>query len=172
MQIMTIIPTIISVISVCLSGLVYMNSRKAIENTKIALNNTKETLKQSQDKYLYELRLDALKATKKVESAWQLLINDVYHEKERINEIKDNLTKEIDGMFNDVELGLLKPSLENIFKVRNNLEKNFDSINEEDAKIAIRTMEVIDIGLKQVQEESRRKYQLLYNKLKNRNPSL
>ncbi len=152
MEILSILSIVISIISVCITGLIYLNA--------------KESIKQSQDKYLYELRLSALKATREVEKTWQTLISDVYHEKERINKIENNLAQGIREMFDDVESGLLKPSLKNISKVREKLEKNFDSIDEEEAKIAIRTMEVINIGLRQNQEESIRKYQLLYNKLK------
>lgn len=152
MEILSILSIVISIISVCITGLIYLNA--------------KESIKQSQDKYLYELRLNALKATREVEKTWQTLISDVYHEKERINKIENNLAQGIREMFDDVESGLLKPSLENISKVREKLEKNFDRIDEEEAKIAIRTMEVINIGLRQNQEESIRKYQLLYNKLK------
>ncbi len=152
MEILSILSIVISIISVCITGLIYLNA--------------KESIKQSRDKYLYELRLNALKATKEVEKTWQTLISDVYHEKERINKIENNLAQELREMFDNVESGLLKPSLENIIQVREKLENNFDNVDEEEAKIAIRTMEVINIGLRQNQEESIRKYQLLYNKLK------
>ena len=111
MEILSILSIVISIISVCITGLIYLNA--------------KESIKQSQDKYLYELRLNALKATREVEKTWQTLISDVYHEKERINKIENNLAQGIREMFDDVESGLLKPSLENISKVREKLEKDF-----------------------------------------------
>lgn len=154
METISIIAIIISIISVFITGLIYINAEKS--------------LKQSQDKYLYELRLNALKITKDVEVSWQTLINDIYHEKERIRKIETNLTLHIKEMFDNVEIGILKPSLENVSKVKMNLEENFDDIDEKEAKMIIRTMEVINIGLRQVQEESIRKYQLLYNELKER----
>lgn len=154
MQIIPIVSIIISVVSLLITGLIYINA--------------KESLKQSQDKYLYELRLNALKITKDVEVIWQNLINDLYHEKERIKKIETNLTLIVKEMFDDVESGLLKPSLDNITNIRVKLQENFNEINEEEAKIAIRTMEVINVSLRQSQEESIRKYQLLYNKLRDK----
>ena len=166
MQLLSIISIIISVISVFITGLIYMNAKESVKNTKAALNYTKETLKQSQDKYLYELRLNALKATKEVEMIWQSAISDVYHEKERIRKFEGELNLTIKKMFDDYELGLLKPSLENISKMRNKLSEEFDSTTEGEAKLAIREMEIVKISLRQTQEESVRKFELLYNKLK------
>ena len=159
MDAISIIPIIISVMSVCITLLVYINAREAVKNTKKALE-------QSQDKYLYELRRDALKATKEVEIIWQTAISDVYHEKERIRKFEGALSLTIKKMFDDYELGLLKPSLENISDMRNRLEENFDNIAEDEAKLVIRKMEIVGISLRQTQEESIRKFELLYSKLK------
>ena len=159
METISIIPTLISVLSVCIASLIYINSKEAVKNTQ-------KSLKQSQDKYLYELRLNALKYTKEVEIAWQTAINDIYHEKERIKEIESNLTSVVKEMFDDVESGLLKPSLDNVSNIRKKLEEKFDDITEEEAKLAIRTMELINISFRQIQDESVRKYQLLYNELR------
>lgn len=117
METISIIPTLISVLSVCIAGLIYMNSKEAVKNTK-------ETLKQSQDKYLYELRLNALKSTKEVEMAWQTTLNDVYHEKERIKKLETNLNIIVKEMFDNLESGLLKPSLNNITNIRVKLQEN------------------------------------------------
>ena len=165
METISIIPTLISVLSVCIASLIYVNSKEAVKNTK-------ENLKQSQDKYLYELRLNALKATKYVERAWQTLINDVYHEKNRIKKIENNIALEIKKMFDDYESGLLKPSLENIIEMRKKLEEGFNEITEEEAKLAIRKMEIINISLRQNQEESIKKFQLLYDQMKDKSSHL
>ena len=159
MDAISIIPIIISVMSICITLLMYINTKEAVKNTK-------RTLEQSQDKYLYELRLNALKATKEVEMIWQSAISDVYHEKERIKKFEGELNLTIKKMFDDYELGLLKPSLENISDMRNRLEENFDNIAEDEAKLVIRKMEIVKISLRQTQEESVRKFELLFNKLK------
>ena len=159
MDAISIIPIIISVMSVCITLLVYINAREAVKNTK-------RTLEQSQVKYLYELRLNALKATKEVEMIWQSAISDVYHEKERIKNFEGELNLTIKKMFDNYELGLLKPSLENISNMGNKLSEEFDSITESEAKLAIRKMEILKISLRQTQEESVRKFELLFNKLK------
>lgn len=152
MEIISIIAIIISIISLFITVLIYKNAEKS--------------LKESQDKYLYELRLNALKSTKEVEMAWQTAINDIYHEKERVRKIESNLTSVVKEMFDDVESGLLKPSLENVSGIRKKLEEKFDDITEDEAKLAIRTMELINISFRQIQDESIKKYQLLYNELK------
>ena len=152
MEIISIIAIIISIISLFITGLIYKNAEKS--------------LKKSQDKYLYELRLNALKSTKEAEVAWQTLINDIYHEKERFRKIESNLTSVVNEMFDDVESGLLKPSLENVSVIRKKLEENFDDITEDEAKLAIRAMELINISFRQIQDESIKKYQLLYSELK------
>lgn len=161
---------VVSVISVFIAGLIYINSKKSVENTNAALNNAKEALKQSQDKYLYELRLNALKSTKNVEATWQNALNSVYHEKERIKDFDSDSGSTIKEMFNDYESGLLKPSFENISNFSKNLEKKFDEITEEEAKLVIRNMETMNINLKQTQEESIKRFELLYNKLKEIQP--
>lgn len=161
---------VVSVISVFIAGLIYINSKKSVENTNAALNNAKEALKQSQDKYLYELRLNALKSTKNVEATWQNALNSVYHEKERIKDFDSDSGSTIKEMFNDHESGLLKPSFENISNFSKNLEKKFDEITEEEAKLVIRNMETMNINLKQTQEESIKRFELLYNKLKEIQP--
>ena len=152
MEIISIIAIIISIISLFITVLIYKNAEKS--------------LKESQDKYLYELRLNALKSTKEVEIAWQTAINDMYHEKERIKKIESYLISVVKEMFDDVESGLLKPSLNNVINLRKKLEEKFDDITEEEAKLAIRTMELINISFRQIQDESIKKYQLLYNELK------
>ena len=152
MEIISIIAIIISIISLFITVLIYKNAEKS--------------LKESQDKYLYELRLNALKSTKEVEMAWQTAINDIYHEKERVRKIESNLTSVVKEMFDDVESGLLKPSLENVSGIRKKLEEKFDDITEDEAKLAIRTMELINISFRQIQDESIKKYQLLYSELK------
>ena len=152
MEIISIIAIIISIISLFITVLIYKNAEKS--------------LKESQDKYLYELRLNALKSTKEVEMAWQTAINDIYHEKERVRKIESNLTSVVKEMFDDVESGLLKPSLENVSGIRKKLEEKFDDITEYEAKLAIRTMELINISFRQIQDESIKKYQLLYSELK------
>ena len=91
MEIISIIAIIISIISLFITVLIYKNAEKS--------------LKESQDKYLYELRLNALKSTKEVEMAWQTAINDIYHEKERVRKIESNLTSVVKEMFDDVESG-------------------------------------------------------------------
>lgn len=161
---------VVSVISVFIAGLIYINSKKSVENTNAALNNAKEALKQSQDKYLYELRLNALKSTKNVEATWQNALNSVYHEKQRIKDFDSDSGSTIKEMFNDYESGLLKPSFENISNFSKNLEKKFDEITEEEAKLVIRNMETMNINLKQTQEESIKRFELLYNKLKEIQP--
>ncbi|MDN6308191.1 hypothetical protein [Psychrobacter sp.] len=133
MNVIPIISVVISVASVCITLLVYINAREAVKNAKKALEH-------SQDKYLYELRRDALTATKEVEMIWQTAISDVYHEKERIRKFEGALNLTIRKMFDDYELGLLKPSLENISDMRNKLEKSFDGITEDEAKLVIRKM--------------------------------
>jgi|26BtaG_2_1085354.scaffolds.fasta_scaffold08153_3 hypothetical protein len=170
MQIVPILSMVISVISVCISGLIYVNSKKSVENTNAALKNAKEALKQSQDKYLYELRLQALKTTKEVEMTWQTAISDVFHEKERIKDFNSDSSLTIKKMFNDYESGLLKPSHENIINMRKKLEENFDDITEEEAKFIIRKAETMSMNLKQTQEESIKRFELLYNKLKEIQP--
>ena len=152
METISIIAIIISIISLFITVLIYKNAEKS--------------LKESQDKYLYELRLNALKSTKEVEMAWQTAINDIYHEKERVRKIESNLTSVVKEMFDDVESGLLKPSLENVSGIRKKLEEKFDDITEDEAKLAIRTMELINISFRQIQDESIKKYQLLYSELK------
>ncbi|ALF59469.1 hypothetical protein [Psychrobacter urativorans] len=159
METISVIPTLISVLSVCIASLIYMNSREAVKNTK-------ENLKQSQDKYLYELRLNALKATKEVEMTWQKAINDLYHEKDRIKNIGNNINLEIREMLDDLESGLLKPSLEHIVEMRKKLEEGFDDITEEEGKLIIRKMEIMSVELRHTQEQSIKKYQLLYDKMK------
>ncbi|MDN6275049.1 MAG: hypothetical protein L0J53_01190, partial [Psychrobacter sp.] len=104
MNVIPIISVVISVASVCITLLVYINAREAVKNAKKALEH-------SQDKYLYELRRDALTATKEVEMIWQTAISDVYHDKERIRKFEGALNLTIRKMFDDYELGLLKPSL-------------------------------------------------------------
>ncbi|MGG1353715.1 hypothetical protein ABE212_02865 [Psychrobacter pacificensis] len=170
MEIIPILSMVVSVISVFIAGLIYINSKKSVENTNAALNNAKEALKQSQDKYLYELRLNALKSTKNVEATWQNALNSVYHEKERIKDFDSDSGSTIKEMFNDYESGLLKPSFENISNFSKNLEKKFDEITEEEAKLVIRNMETMNINLKQTQEESIKRFELLYNKLKEIQP--
>ena len=152
METISIIAIIISIISLFITVLIYKNAEKS--------------LKESQDKYLYELRLNALKSTKEVGMAWQTAINDIYHEKERVRKIESNLTSVVKEMFDDVESGLLKPSLENVSGIRKKLEEKFDDITEDEAKLAIRTMELINISFRQIQDESIKKYQLLYSELK------
>ena len=152
MEIISIIAIIISIISLIITGLIYKNAEKS--------------LKKSQDKYLYELRLNALKSTKEAEIAWQTAISDVYHEKERINKFEGDMSLTIKEMFNDYESGLLKPSFENISNISKTLEEKFEEITEEEAKLIIRNMETINISLKQSQKESIKRFQLLYDKLK------
>lgn len=177
MQTINILSTVISVISVCIAGLIYINSKKSVENTnaalsnaKDALGNAKDALKQSQDKYLYELRLNALKSTKNVEATWRNALNDVYHEKERIRDFNNEAGLTIKKMFNDYESGLLKPSFEHISDISKNLEERFDEITEEEAKLVIRNMETTNINLQQTQEESIKRFELLYNQLKEIQP--
>ncbi len=170
MQIVPILSMVVSVVSVCIAGLIYINSKKSVENTNAALSNAKEALKQSQDKYLYELRLNALKSTKNVEATWRNALNDVYHEKERIKDFDSDSGLIIKEMFNNYESGLLKPSFEHISNISKNLEERFDEITEEEAKLVIRNMETTNINLKQTQEESIKRFELLYNQLKEIQP--
>ena len=80
--------------------------------------------------------------------------------------VQHALTSVVKEMFDNVESGLLKPSLENVSGIRKKLEEKFDDITEYEAKLAIRTMELINISFRQIQDESIKKYQLLYNELK------
>jgi|26BtaG_2_1085354.scaffolds.fasta_scaffold02509_6 hypothetical protein len=164
--IVSFIAILISLVGTFVSILIYINSKKMLKNAQ-------NTLIHSKNKYLYELRLSALKSVKEVESTWQKLLNDIYHEKKRIEDIKniENFVSQyVENLYGDVESGLLQPSLKNIKKISKDLEEGFDEIKEDDAKFIIRIMETMIIGLNQAHTESKRKYQLLYSSLEKHLP--
>lgn len=142
----------LSLVSLGVSGMAYLNSRQGRLDTKEAA--------------LFKLRLDTLKGAKECECLWQDFINDMYHqiqkyERRPSSEPRLAAAKEmaLQG-FKEAHAGFT-PALEHAKDVCQRIEANFDTFSKKDCEKWLRLFELGKIGLTQSRAESIRKYALI-----------